>query len=223
MLSKVHAHVYKKTDKNGEVKMVPNHVDNGLYLLVTPYPGHGMTIQTSNGNDISTDDLSPDSVLVLMGNGLTNWYLSKDQAKGFHAVPHSVQALEQPGTRSIMAMMKIAPDQALVNGISFKAMFENNSGLCTNSKTSFKTFIIVCSLVLNTFQPKTCAKLVMTIAGWVACLCQIHHVTQMKPLHVTASKMTSFVTQLLTDHSWTQLAIGNALLNNKSFKSVKID
>ena len=151
MLSKVHAHVYKKTDMNSGVRMVPNHVDNGLYLLVTPYPGHGMNILTSAGNEINTDDLNPDSILVLMGNGLTNWFLSGDQAKDFHAVPHSVQALKHPGTRSIMAMMKIAPDQALVNGISFKTMFENtNSGLCTNSNSLFN--IIIQSLILCTFS-----------------------------------------------------------------------
>ena len=59
--------------------------------------------------------------------------LPDDFRNQFHAVPHAVKALDQP-FRSIMAMMKIAPEQTLVNGIPFQAMFENNVGLCTDSK-----------------------------------------------------------------------------------------
>lgn len=134
-LSKIHAHIYKHQSHktNGSKAMVPYHMDNGLYLLITPYPGQGLTFKTSLGIEMNTSNLGLDSLVVLMGRGLTDWLLPDDRRDQFHAVPHAVQALDQP-FRSIMAMMKIAPDQTLVNGISFQAMFENNFGLCTDSK-----------------------------------------------------------------------------------------
>ena len=55
----------------------------------------------------------------------------------------------------------------------------------------------------------------MITAGWVACLCQIHHVRQTKLLLVIASKMTTFATPLSTDQTWIQLVIGNVSWNNK--------
>ena len=134
-LSKIHAHLYQQQigNTNGSKAMVPYHTDNGLYLLITPYPGQGLTLKTSLDTEMDTNELGLDSLVVLMGRGLTDWLLPDDFRNQFHAVPHAVKALDQP-LRSIMAMMKIAPDQTLVNGIPFQAMFENNVGLCTDSK-----------------------------------------------------------------------------------------
>ena len=89
--------------------MVPYHIDNGLYLIITPYPGHGLKVKTSLSTEISTDDLPLDSVIVLVGRALTDWLLIKHPKKHeFYPVPHAVEALDS-GPRSILARMKIAP------------------------------------------------------------------------------------------------------------------
>ena len=43
--------------------MVPFHMDNGLYLMITPYPGHGLKIKTSSGTIMDTDSIELDSIL----------------------------------------------------------------------------------------------------------------------------------------------------------------
>ena len=43
--------------------MVPFHMDNGLYLMITPYPGHGLKIKTSSGTIMDTDSIESDSIL----------------------------------------------------------------------------------------------------------------------------------------------------------------
>merc|ERR1712156_308988 len=132
---KEHLHVYTKQDANesrtfNEKFMVPFHVDNGLYLLITPFPGNGLKIKLSNGVVIDTDDVKADSILVLIGRGLTDWLLhGKDQRKEFHAATHAVEALgSMPYSgRSVFARMKVAPLEAVpVNGtIKFKNVFFN--------------------------------------------------------------------------------------------------
>ena len=52
-----------------------------LYLLLTPFPNHGLEINLSNGLTISTNDLDSDSILVLMGRGLTDWLLQQNSNK----------------------------------------------------------------------------------------------------------------------------------------------
>ena len=110
--------------------MVPFHVDNGLYLLITPFPGHGLKIKTSSGDIIDTDDIKADSVLVLMGRGLTDWLLrNSEKSQEFYAVPHAVEALSlvPPISRSIFARMRVFPHAAVpINGtIKFKDIFFN--------------------------------------------------------------------------------------------------
>jgi len=132
---KEHLHVYTKKDTNesrtfNDKFMVPFHVDNGLYLLITPFPGHGLKIESSDGVVIDTDDIRADSILVLMGRGLTDWLLQgKDESEGFHAAPHAVEALGSMSYsgRSAFARMKVAPLEAVpVNGtIKFKNVFFN--------------------------------------------------------------------------------------------------
>ena len=38
-------------------------MDNGLYLMITPYPGHGLKIKTSSGTIVDTDSIESDSIL----------------------------------------------------------------------------------------------------------------------------------------------------------------
>ena len=130
---KQHLHVYtrKLTTAFDNKFMVPFHVDNGLYLLITPFPGHGLKIKTSSGDIIDTDDIKADSVLVLMGRGLTDWLLrNSEKSQEFYAVPHAVEALTSsvPSiSRSIFARMKTAPLEAVpLNGtIKFQDVFFN--------------------------------------------------------------------------------------------------
>ena len=127
---KQNLHVYTRehTTAFDNKFMVPFHVDNGLYLLITPFPGHALKIETSFGNIIDTDDVKADSVLVLMGRALTDWLLQdKEQRNDFHAVPHAVKGLTSITSRSIFARMKVAPLEAIpVNGtIKFKDVFFN--------------------------------------------------------------------------------------------------
>ena len=47
---------------------MPEHIDNGLFLLITPFPGQSLVIRTSTGRLVSTDDLDvSDTILVLPG------------------------------------------------------------------------------------------------------------------------------------------------------------
>jgi len=120
-LEKEHIHVYtknqKKIDSLSQNKtsesLVPFHVDNGLFLIITPFPSHGMSVQISNGKTVSTSHVGLDSALVLIGRGLTEWLMSTNIAekRHFFAVPHSVPTLEgsKVETRTVYARMKV-PD-----------------------------------------------------------------------------------------------------------------
>ena len=71
---KDHIHFYARSedessDDNGIARaLVPEHIDNGLFLLITPFPGQSLVVRTSTGRLVSTDDLDvSDTVLVLPG------------------------------------------------------------------------------------------------------------------------------------------------------------
>lgn len=83
-LSKDHLHVYSQpiSSKNRETideHLVPYHIDNGLFLIITPFSDPSLEVKLSNGKKVTTGDVGPDSVLVLMGRGLTEWLLPEDQ------------------------------------------------------------------------------------------------------------------------------------------------
>ena len=126
---KEHLHVYTKNSTSlNEPYMVPFHKDNGLYLFITPYPGHGLTIRTSSGQVLKTNDVKSDSVIVLMGRGLTDWLLlDRPQRHQFNAAPHAVETMPNLGSRSIFARMKVAPMEAMpLNKTNmFKEVFFN--------------------------------------------------------------------------------------------------
>merc|ERR1719322_524760 len=141
-LEKEHIHVYSsKPDKEKTYThktdysdfLVPFHVDNGLYLIITPFPGHGMDVKISNGNTISTSHIGYDSAFVLIGRGLTDWLLSTNIALDNHifSAPHSVPTLvgSQFETRTVYARMKI-PDPS-----SFSSMTE-----CSKFNGQIETF-----------------------------------------------------------------------------------
>ena len=111
-----------------DAMMVPYHVDNGLYLIITSFPGHGLKIKSSTGNEINTDNLHANDILVLMGRGLTDWLLRDHQSKTlFHPVPHAVsQMTSNLKQRSILARMKIpTSEEAIKAQMQFKDVFYN--------------------------------------------------------------------------------------------------
>jgi len=63
---------------------------------------------------ISTSALSADSVLVLMGRGLTDWLLQDEQSH-FYPVPHAVPSLVNSDVinRAVFARMKVVPMNAV--------------------------------------------------------------------------------------------------------------
>jgi hypothetical protein len=109
---KDHVHVYRAAaEATSSEYLVPFHTDNGLFLLLTPFPEHPLRLRTSSGRTVSTEHVPADSVLVLYGLGLTDWLLQNNaRARGlFHAVPHAVPALnaDDVAVRSVYARMKV--------------------------------------------------------------------------------------------------------------------
>ena len=119
---KDHIHVYTTgkeqatfTNSNTETEyLVPYHVDNGIYLLLTPFPNHGLEVELSTGKKISTKNIDSNSILILMGRGLTDWLLQLTDKIPYYATPHAVPPLTQSGisSRSVYARMKVAPESA---------------------------------------------------------------------------------------------------------------
>ena len=119
---KDHIHFYEQTGpharRNAESFLVPEHTDNGIFLMITPFPEQSLVVRTSTGRRVSTADLDPsDSVLVLMGVATPDWLLQGDSAavrSEFHPVPHSVPHVERPnGERTVFARMKVAPGNSV--------------------------------------------------------------------------------------------------------------
>ena len=124
---KDHIHIYTKesarhqvikdhSNQNHETEyLVPYHVDNGIYLLLTPFPNHGLEVKLSNGQKVSTNDIDSESILVLMGRGLTDWLLQLSDKGLCYATPHAVPSLggSDISTRSVYARMKVAPGSAV--------------------------------------------------------------------------------------------------------------
>ena len=130
--TKDHVHVYfnnitshgKQANQKRGIKssrsdkfMVPFHVDNGLYLLITPFSNHGLQIELSNGEVVSTSDVDSDSIIILFGRGLTDWMLQdSDQCRtNFFPAPHAVPSFvsSKISYRSVYARMKVAPYDAI--------------------------------------------------------------------------------------------------------------
>ena len=125
--TKTHLHVYlrSKDDDNSTVRTdagrrfsLPYHVDRGLYLLVTPSPALPLLLRSRRGKNIRTDPVAPDTVLVLLGRGLTHWMMPPTTrgSSGLLLTPaaHAVPTLTgtRVSSRTIMARMKVAPSGA---------------------------------------------------------------------------------------------------------------
>ena len=106
-------------------------MDNGVFLLITPFPDHGLSVELSDGSVASTDGVGRGSVLVLVGLGLTDWLLQGDAAaaSAFHPVPHAVPALRALRHRSVFARMVVAPAAATPVGgsVTFGEVFAGRS------------------------------------------------------------------------------------------------
>ena len=71
-----HIHVYTKTNVSSEIGfMIPFHKDSGFILFLTPFPLHPLIIKDKYGETLSTDGLKEDSVIVILGTGITEWLL----------------------------------------------------------------------------------------------------------------------------------------------------
>jgi hypothetical protein len=113
---KTHLHVYHAPaaaafEPAGKHSL-PMHVDNGLYLLLTPDQSLPLLMRSKSGRAIRTGQVGPDAVLFLLGRGLTDW-LVPDTAEetAFTPALHAVPSLVRTGvtTRTVVARMKVAP------------------------------------------------------------------------------------------------------------------
>jgi len=138
---KDHVHIYKKTKDattTSEAMMVPYHTDNGLFLILTPFPDTGLMIRMGDGSEIQTSNqIGPRSVLVLMGRGLTQWLLQEggypESKTNFKPAEHAVPGLPNSLTeRSVYARMKVAPGGAIP-----ATLVQNEN---TNQVKDLKTF-----------------------------------------------------------------------------------
>ena len=92
--------------------MIPFHKDSGFILLLTPFPLHPLIIKDKYGETLSTDGLKEDSVIVILGTGITEWLLGGG-GHSFHAASHAVAALDdQLSSRAVVARMKVVPETA---------------------------------------------------------------------------------------------------------------
>jgi len=107
--SKTHLHVYKQTESFSSAPLaLPYHTDNGLYVLLTPSSILPL-LSISKDANIHLLDTGDDSILLLLGTGLTDWLLP---GSGLYAPPHALPALStslSPSPRTVLARMKVAP------------------------------------------------------------------------------------------------------------------
>jgi len=111
---KDHLHVYQSNGTASDINefMVPFHKDRGLILFLTPFASNPLVIKDQYGETIITDDLQEDSMIVVLGSGLSEWLLD-GRSSGFHAASHAVKRVKDDSmTRSVMARMKVFPENS---------------------------------------------------------------------------------------------------------------
>eukprot|EP00121_Abeoforma_whisleri_P013289 Awhi_evm1s12258 len=117
---KSHIHVYensKRFDHQASLdgSTVPFHIDNGLYLLLTP-SSVGLVIRNKKGDVVDLSDVSSDSMILLMGSAMSDWLFQHDNvvADQFAAVPHAVPSMpDDVHFRTVFARMRVAPFDAI--------------------------------------------------------------------------------------------------------------
>ena len=129
-LTKDHLHVYSKKMKTGDPLSpfaAPPHKDNGLILYLTPFAQHPLQLTDRYGFKIDTSSLGEDSVLIMFGRALSGWLL-REPSEQFHAPTHGVLTIpETIQSRTVMARMKMLPDNALSqHGEYFGDFFRNS-------------------------------------------------------------------------------------------------
>ena len=117
--TKTHLHVYNNAEtaadqQQPEAKQklsLPFHVDNGLYLLLTPAAALPLRMRSKTGRNIRTAQAGPDTVLFLLGRGLTDWLVPQQADSRITPARHAVPSLA--GTtvpsRTVVARMRVAP------------------------------------------------------------------------------------------------------------------
>eukprot|EP01134_Creolimax_fragrantissima_P004620 CFRG4620T1 len=115
---KSHVHVYSQ--ENGaptsiDGLMVPFHIDNGLYLLLTPSDIAGLQVKNIKGQTVDLSGLKANSVILMMGKAMSEWLLQDaDEADSFAAVAHAVPSLPtNVQDRTVYARMRTAPMAAV--------------------------------------------------------------------------------------------------------------
>ncbi len=115
--------------------LVPFHVDNGIFLIITNFPEHPLMVRLSDGSNVTVPDKKAE-VLVLLGRGLTDWLLQKEKGelrKSFFAVPHAVSSMNIGSLtyRTVYARMKVMPHDAVPSVAGEKESAEGESSLKT--------------------------------------------------------------------------------------------
>jgi hypothetical protein len=127
--SKTHLHVYHHQAASADHQLtsqqtphhhsLPFHVDNGLYLLLTPASALPLLVRSKAGRNIRTGQAAgPDTVLFLLGRGLTDWLLLQ-RDEGLTPARHAVPSLAGSGvmSRTVVARMRVAPLAAVAGTI----------------------------------------------------------------------------------------------------------
>ena len=150
---KEHIHVYEQikstSGKAAASHSLPFHVDNGILLMLTPFPAHPLQIKNLDG-DILSASTPKDSVIFVVARGLPDWLLKgTDEESMFHAAPHAVPTLRNLLSRTVFARMLVAPMTAVpANPLAAPEMFEDvfvatevgdEEGLCPVDTITFRT------------------------------------------------------------------------------------
>lgn len=123
--TKSHLHLYAKDPARAQQSntslSLPFHTDNGLYLLLTPSPVLQLLTMSREGS-VSEIPSSDDSIILLLGTGLTSWLLPHHH---LYSPPHAVPSIANHLTRAVFGRMKVAPLEATNynSGITFGQHF----------------------------------------------------------------------------------------------------
>ena len=150
-------HIMKRDAEQQPGYLVPYHVDNGIFLLITPFPKLGLLMKNSDGSEVSSAAVAdPDAVLALVGRGLEEWLLQGQpgSVKGqFHAVPHAVPSMKKAGVehRTVFARMKVAPGAAVpvITPHEQHLMTFNDVFMGTKKKKNWSDDSQICSVDLK--------------------------------------------------------------------------
>ena len=115
-------------------------MDSGLLLFLTQFQQHPVIIKNRDGNNVNTDKLGNNAVIVIIASALPNWLLkNKKSSSKFFPAPHAVPSLSQVlPHRTVLARMKIVPDTAVPvsdhhgsHGVMFEEYFAGKTSVDT--------------------------------------------------------------------------------------------